>query len=1151
VLVVLSLRHVPIAVKLPLGIGLLLVAVLGGVTWASYTEVRRSILSVATERMDSLSQQLSALLEVSAHQRFALVQNLAAEPAVLECLQDPNSSTCAVARSALGRFVGSNNQILAVELWDTEGAPALIHGAASPASPRHTASAIEAVHASDFGGVLGSFGQDDQKNLLYRVVADVRDGDRLVGYVSEVRRVTNAPEATRQLSDLLGSDARFFIGTPDGLWTDFSRVVDGPPIDMFDAEEPVEYQRAGQAPVLAQATTIAGGPWLLVIEFPVGEIFRPAENYLRKAGLVSLLIVILCAGVGLWFSRGITKPLELVTQAAESIASGKPGSRVSVSRRDELGRLQSSFNTMATEVEQSRQRLEGLARRYKLLFDESPLPMWVTDAESGRFLDVNAAALHHYGYSLEEFRARTEAEITVAEIAVADPKGDARSAPAAAPSSAAGRIVRQRLKSGRIVDVECTRRALTVDGRSTLLTLAHDVTERTAAERSLRENEAKLQQLNLALKRRAEERALAEAALRESQQNLATTLDSIGDAVISTDAEGRIVRLNPVAEQLTRWSAAEARGRPLGEVFRVVDEDNGQAVDSAVERVLREGVTVGLPNHAVLIPRDGPNVPISDSAAPIRNGADELQGVVLVFRDISAERAAQRALLDKEARKSAVLEAAIDGIVTIDHRGDILEFNGAAERIFGIPHAKAIGQPLADLIIPARERDKHRRGLAHYVATGEGPILGKRIEVAALRSNGKEFAAEISIVRSGRGEPPVFTGFIRDVSERKQLEAQLRQSQKMEAIGRLAGGVAHDFNNLLSVIIGYADLLAAESGAEARQELAEITAAGQRGAHLTRQLLAFSRQQVLQPQVLDLNQTLSSMESMLQRLIGEDLELALRLARRPALVNADPGQIEQIVMNLVVNARDAMLSGGKLTIEVGRVELDAAYAADHPDVEAGPFVMLAVSDTGIGMDEATKARVFEPFFTTKEKGKGTGLGLATVFGIVKQSGGSIWLYSEPNGGTTFKVYLPEADRSVAAETARAANPTVGDLRGRETILLVEDDDQLRALSRNILERQGYRLLNAASGDEALRICQHHAGLIHLLLTDVVMPRMSGRQLADRLRALRPETKTLYMSGYTDEAITQHGVLDAGVAFVQKPLTARGLAEKVREVLDAD
>jgi nitrogen-specific signal transduction histidine kinase/ActR/RegA family two-component response regulator len=392
-------------------------------------------------------------------------------------------------------------------------------------------------------------------------------------------------------------------------------------------------------------------------------------------------------------------------------------------------------------------------------------------------------------------------------------------------------------------------------------------------------------------------------------------------------------------------------------------------------------------------------------------------------------------------------------------------------------------------------------------------------------------------------------GLIEDITEVRHTEEQLLQAQKMEAVGRLAGGIAHDFNNLLTVIVGYSDFLIEDLGADHRAvaSVNEIRTAAQSAERLTRQLLAFSRRQILQPQSLDLNDVLRRVDALLRRVIGEDVVLHMKVRIPLPRVSADPGQIEQVIMNLAVNARDAMPHGGVLTIETDAVELDETYVARHAGSSVGTHVMVAVSDTGHGIDEATHKRLFEPFFTTKEPGKGTGLGLATAYGIVKQSHGSIWVYSELGHGSTFKVYLP-ATTELPVESL---TPQPTSLAGTETILIVEDQVEARAVIRETLLRRGYVVVEAGNGPEALQVCEQHPGPIHALLTDVVMPGMSGRHLAEILATQRPGLRIIYMSGYTDDAIVRHGVLDSGLSFVQKPFTATSLLQKIREALDKE
>ena len=510
-------------------------------------------------------------------------------------------------------------------------------------------------------------------------------------------------------------------------------------------------------------------------------------------------------------------------------------------------------------------------------------------------------------------------------------------------------------------------------------------------------------------------------------------------------------------------------------------------------------------------------------------------------------------LSQSEERYRDYFENAKDAIYVHDLTGRYIMVNKAGEELIGYSREEILQMRISD-VVPRICLDHIHTRLKEKLADHSLTIY----EVEAIRKDGSRVPVEVSSrLIYENGVPVAVQGSARDITERKRAEEalrasqwQLQQSQKLEAIGQLAGGVAHDFNNMLTAIIGYTDLSLRRVGLEnpIRRNLEETKKAAERAASLVRQLLAFSRKQILEPKVLDLNDVVKDMHKMLTRLIGENIKLATRLETDLGSVKADPCQVEQIIVNLVVNARDAMPRGGRVTIETANVALDDQNASKHVSVKPGEYVMLAVSDTGSGMDQETQARIFEPFFTTKEVGKGTGLGLSTVYGIVKQSGGNIWVYSEQGLGTVFKVYLPRIDDATAGTLAKQLQET-NEPRGTETILLVEDEEVVRGLTRKILMQAGYSVLDAKGGDEAIRLCQAHAGPIDLLLTDVVMPEISGKEVADRLLELRPSIRVLYMSGYTDEAIVQHGVLDANVKFIQKPFTWVGLTRKVREVLN--
>jgi PAS domain S-box-containing protein len=631
------------------------------------------------------------------------------------------------------------------------------------------------------------------------------------------------------------------------------------------------------------------------------------------------------------------------------------------------------------------------------------------------------------------------------------------------------------------------------------------------------------------------ERKRVEGALRESEERYKGLIDSAFDGVVII--KNRIIKsANRAYPEMFGYTLEELVGM---DVLQLTSEPEFVRSQIATNEPRYE--TIGLKKDGTCI-----NVEVSAKACLYEGEPARLSAV----RDITERKRAEEQLRHQLDFTEAITSSLGEGLYALDKNGRVIFMNPAAEIGLGWQQEELLGQSMHE-VIHFQRADRRRR------SSEDCPLLGvlksgRTLKVDSdvfTRKDGTIFPVSYSsspIITEGQVIGAVLA--FHDITERITLEEQFRQSQKMEAVGQLAGGVAHDFNNLLTVINGYSDLTLARLQAEdpLRRNLEEIRKAGDRAAALTRQLLAFSRKQVLQPKVFNLNSIVSDLERMLRRLIGEDLELRTVLESELGSIKADPGQIEQIIMNLVVNARDALPKGGKLTIETTNVYLADDYTKHHIAVVPGPFVMLAVSDTGIGMDEQTRARVFEPFFTTKLAGKGTGLGLSTVYGIVTQSGGNIWVYSEVGRGTTFKVYLPRVDEG-AQEYKRSAE-TVEDLEGTGTILLAEDEEMVRTLARQVLEMYGYQVLEAANGGAALLICERHTEGIHLLLTDVVMPEMSGPELADRLAQLHPRMKVLFMSGYTDDTIVHQGVLDEGTPFIQKPFAPDDLARKVKEVL---
>ncbi len=630
------------------------------------------------------------------------------------------------------------------------------------------------------------------------------------------------------------------------------------------------------------------------------------------------------------------------------------------------------------------------------------------------------------------------------------------------------------------------------------------------------------------------ERRLGQETLRESEQRFRGAFDSSALGMALTSREGGIMRANDVLCEILGYERDELVGMSFSDITHPEDR---RARRSDLDRLRADGVGAYQAERRY-VRKDGQVVWCRVSASAIQDEGGSALYDITQFQDVSAERALRRSLEDSERRFRALFEESHVSKVVIDDDGAIVDCNPAYCELVGIDRGKLRGRRLHEFSV--------------HGAPGEDLLeaitSGAPVPVQLIREDGQQRELDVSAKRNVL--PGRHLVVMVDLTEQRRLEDQVRQSQKMESVGRLAGGIAHDFNNLLTAITGYTELMLRRipAGDPLRRDASEIRVAAERATNLTRQLLAFSRRQVLQPRLLDLNTVVVEMEKMLQRLIGEDVSLETLLEPELGAVRADPGQLEQVILNLAVNARDALPLGGKLTIETTNVELEGEEADTHVGGQAGSYVLLTISDNGHGMDESTRAQLFEPFFTTKD-GEGTGLGLATVYGIVKQSDGYIWVDSEPGAGSCFRVYLPRVLEAAAVPPVEDRPAAHEAPQGAETILLVEDEEIVRDLVKEMLTGFGYDVLEARNGREAIDVSRDHAGPIHLLISDVIMPGISGPEASREVVAQRPETRVLFISGYTDSAIVHHGVLEPGTEFLQKPFNSETLARKVRSVLD--
>ncbi|HJX33889.1 MAG TPA: PAS domain S-box protein [Desulfatiglandales bacterium] len=765
------------------------------------------------------------------------------------------------------------------------------------------------------------------------------------------------------------------------------------------------------------------------------------------------------------------------------------------------------------ELKRAGKALYESEEKYRRLFIEAQDGIFIADAETGVLVDCNNEAIRLVGRDRSELIGQHQ---KILHPPSKDNKNYSDTFKMHLKESEGEILETQVITStGEIKDVAIKANIVHVGNREFLQGIFHDITNRK----------------------------LAEEALRESEKKYRTILESIEEGYYETDIQGNFTFFND--------SMCKISGYTRDELVRMNYRDFlGPEPGKNVYKIFNKIYQTGQPARIIdyeFIKKDGSKISIEASASLIRDSGDKPVGFRGIIRDVTEGKKTEAELIRTKNFLQYIFDSSAECITTTDLHGNIIYISPRVKDILGYDHKELIGKKVHSLYGNGKEDAK----VIMKTITEKAELRNHEMKLARKDGGLVDINLSASLLKNEKGETIGTLGIYSDVTEKKRLDVQLQQARKMEAIGTLAGGIAHDFNNILTSIIGNAELMLVnfDNDEYLREGIEEIKIAGERAASLTRQLLAFSRKQMIQPKILDLNTLLAGIKNMLVRIIGENIEILVIPESGLWQIKIDPGQMEQVIMNLAVNARDAMPNGGKLIIQTANMYLDENYFDKQSitfEEQTGPYVMVAVSDTGSGIDKKTQEHIFEPFYSTKEKGKGTGLGLSTVYGIAKQNKGFIWVYSEPGQGTTFKIYLPSAKEGV--KTEEKAQTPVKDLGGSETVLVVEDNVSILNLAQKALQKYGYRVLTANSGEDALRICRGYEGPIDLLLTDVVMPTMGGKETVERLQPLYPHMKVIYMSGYTDDAIVHLGVLEPGLNFIEKPFSPEALAVKVREVL---